>query len=234
MNDEKINISDMINKFKIEHGITDTEKEQLTDTKSDSNNCEPVASFVLQEIECTDNCSTESPSDNENSHQSIIKAMKNIYTGNTGCIGRYVQLPNNPSYGCIGYDINYTPILFFNNQPLATISFENSQFIVYQNNRRCGIVYGEPNEIVWRFIPDNMPIPPIKHNNISPQSIQTNDNTKRNIILNNVPADKLETTYDFINKSSPSDNIYINFANPNNSVFQNKVKSPDIIDTIPD
>lgn len=211
MNNENQNISDKVNNFFIENGINQSETPPPSPFKENKGTIkieivsEP-SNQTTEDIELTEWGGYENY---QNAQFSIAQSVLNVAQCMQACIGKYVYFPESNAFGTIGCDINCTPILIYNWQAVATIQYQNSEFVVYQNGWRCGIVTGNINEPTWRFIPDNMPI--TQQQNYNTQTHSSANVTKNNIVLNNVPADKVTETYNFINNfsSDTPTNIYV-------------------------
>lgn len=232
MNNEKQYISDTVNQFFIENEINQSEPPSTSLNKSQGiTKVEIISEPPNQTTEDIELTECYDYNNYQNDQYSVAQRVLNVCQGNTPCIGKYVYFPElNISY-FIGADINYNPKLLYNGQAFATIQYQNSEFVVYQNGYRRGIVTGNPHEQIWRFIPDNMPI--AQPQNQQAQMHSSANTPSNNIILENVPADKVTETYDFINNFSPNapTNIYVNFADsPSQKKEENSSDSQDIID----
>lgn len=104
----------------------------------------------------------------------LAQPVINLMDGTFSCIGKYIQFPNSQTYGFISGDeygnaylcvMNMQTAQFELIMPTTIIKFENPEYVVYQSGYRCGIVYGNPYEQTWQFIPDGMAVPQSKQCN---------------------------------------------------------------------
>lgn len=218
MNDNNTMIADYMNNLKRESGIdepdTDTTKAELN-----KNICEPDEVPAATSVSVSDQQHHSEPTTCEssfNNNTSVAQNILNLFSGLTRCFNKYVQIPNYPAYAYIYFDSSGNAYLYtmdLNNKfvPFANVKFENSEFVVYQNYQRIGTLYGNDNEQIWQFIPNNMPIP-----NQHSQCIQssTPNNPTYNYVFNNVPCEQATEIIDSIMRNNPSNNIELNFASP--------------------
>lgn len=218
MNDNE-QVSNHLNNLKKQLGIDKLK----SNTSIHTNTCEADELTAEELIPISDQSYQPEPdSDYEiltpdnNANTSTAQSVVNLYNGLTRCFNKLVLIPGYSAYAYTHFDSNYNAYLCtrnFNNQfiPFADIKFENSEFVVYQNYQRTGILYGNDNEQVWKFIPNGMPIP-----NQNPQYIQPNmSNTPTyNYVFNNVPCEQATEIIDFITKNNPVGNVQVNFASP--------------------
>lgn len=149
-------ISDYLDNLKKELGINEPE----TDASPNTNVCEsdetptvtpvPVSEQPYQPESVTD---YETFIPNTNTNMSVSQNIINLYGGLSRCFNKYVQMPNYHTYAYIYFDNNYNAYLCtidYNNQciPFANIFIEGSEFAVYQNGQKTGILYGNDNEQV--------------------------------------------------------------------------------------
>lgn len=149
----------------------------------------------------------------------------------TVCIGKYVYFPNLNNWRFIKCDTNCTPILFYNNSIIAYIQYQNSEFVVYQNGYRCGVIIGNISDLVWQFVPDSMIVP----QNIQYQAANSKNTNSVKYTFNNVPSEQAKDIIDNITKNNPSFPVEINFAPSSANISQqtDTSSSSDIIDISP-
>lgn len=210
-------ISDYLDNLKKELGINEPE----TDASPNTNVCEsdgtstvtsvPVSEQPYQPEPVTD---YETFIPNNNTNMSVAQNIINLYGGLSRCFNKYVQMPNYCTYAYICFDNNYNAYLCTidcNNQciPFANIFIEGSEFTVYQNGRKTGILYGNDNEQVWQFIPYGIPVP-----SQNPQYIQPNTPNPQTYkyVFNNVPCEQATEIINSITRNNPANNVEINFT----------------------
>lgn len=162
MNDDKI-ISNYLDNLKKELNINEPE----TDTSLNTDTCEPDETPVPvsrqpYQPESADNYETFVFGNNTDI--SIAQSIINLYSELPRCLNKRVKIPGYSAYACTRFDKNYNAYLCTTDsngqfKPFANIKFENSEFVVYQNNQRTGTLYGNDNESVWQFVPNGMPVP---------------------------------------------------------------------------
>ena len=245
MSDNKVLISDLLSKFE-EEDIAEPEKNKIESSSVDESD-----TFSTPDMDVTSESATVSNSENINYNISpgytttylplpvtylpinntspyLAQPVINLIDGISSYIVKYVRLPNSQLCAYIHSYINYTSYLCTINmqtgqfQPIAIIKFENSEYVVYQNGYRCGIVYGNPYEQTWQFIPDGMAVPQTKQCN-SP-NVQNSNPVK--YTFNNVPYEQAKDIIDTITRNNPSFPVEVNFASPKTDDFI----SSDIID----
>ena len=219
MTEKNRSLSDVAKQFFIEKGINQVETATHDPIEEDSNTQQFEDTPELQSEQSKENIEVTSNSPklsdyivSQNAQPYLPYSVYNYCQENMHCIGKYVRIQNANDLGFIGWDIYYTPILYYNGQAIAYVQYQNSEFVVYQNGYRSGTIIGNLNEPIWQFIPDNMHVS--QQQGYNTQVYSSTNAARNNIILNNVPADKVTETYNFVNNfvSNSPTNVCINFA----------------------
>ncbi len=181
MSDNEILISDLLSKFEEEAGIAEPEKNKI-----ESSYIEESDAFSTSDIDVISKSVTVPNTEDINYNISpdytttylppvtglpinnispyIAQPVINLMDITSICIGKCVWIQKFQLYTYIYSDISRIPYLCTINmqtgqpEPIAMIKFENSEYVVYQDGCRRGIIAGSPYEQVWRFISDNMQI----------------------------------------------------------------------------
>lgn len=225
MNDDNKAISDYLNNLKKESGIKESSIDEpdtnTAETEPSKNICKldepsteisvPVKNQSYQSEPTT--CESSVFDNNISVEQEILNLLS---SGLIRCFNKYIQIPNYFGYAYICFDSSYNAYLCtkdINGQflPFANVLLEGSEFSVYQNYQKIGALYGNDNEQVWQFIPNNMLMP-----NQNPQYIHpsTPNTPTYNYVFNNVPQEQASEIIASIIKNKPSNNVEINFASP--------------------
>lgn len=240
MNDDNTMIADYMNNLKRELGIDEPDAD-TAETKLSKNIREPdevpaaiSVSIIGQQYQSEPTVNHESYVPDNNI--SVAQIIMNVLGGLTKCFNKHVQIPNYTAYAHTYFDNNgnaYLCTMNFNNKfvPFANVKFENSEFVVYQNHQKIGTLYGNDNEQIWQFIPNNMPIP-----NQHSQCIQssTPNNPTYNYVFNNVPCEQATEIIDSITRNNPSNNIELNFASPTAKTSPVTEEYVDVLDIPPE
>lgn len=249
MSDNKVLISDLLSKF--EEDIAEPEKNKIESSSVDESD-----TFSTPDMDVASESATVSNSENisynippyctttypppvtyssfNNMYLYSTQPLDNINT-NFNFTGKYVYIPNYSEYAYIFNDINGFLYLFTNNmqtgqlQYIANIRFENSEYVVYQNNCRYGIITGNPYEQIWQFIPDSTAV----SQNKQYQSVNAKNTNSVKYTFNNVPSEQANDIINTLTKNNPSFPVEINFAPSSANISQqtDTSSSSDIIDT---